>query len=171
MARYVVFLRGVSPLNAEMSELKRCFEDAGFTQVKTVLGSGNVVLDSTARSESAVERKAEQAMRKSLGRVFFPIVRSTAYLQELLEADPFAAHRAPKGAKRIVSFVRVAVRLGVELPLSLDGATVLCQRNREILTVYVPSAKGPVFMKLIEKAAGKDVTTRTWDTVRKCADA
>ena len=29
----------------------------------------------------------------------------------------------------------------------------------------------PVFMTLIAKTFGKDVTTRTWDTVKKCAAA
>jgi len=30
MRRYAAFLRGVSPMNAKMPELKRCFEAAGF---------------------------------------------------------------------------------------------------------------------------------------------
>jgi hypothetical protein len=33
----------------------------------------------------------------------------------------------------------------------------------------VPGPRGPVFMTLIEKTFGKDVTTRTWDTVAKAA--
>jgi len=41
--RYAAFLRGVMPTNRKMPELKRCFEVAGFTEVKTVLASGNVV--------------------------------------------------------------------------------------------------------------------------------
>jgi hypothetical protein len=44
-------------------------------------------------------------------------------------------------------------------------------QGRELLTAYVPSDKGAAFMVLIEKTFGKDVTTRTWDTVRKCAGA
>ena len=46
MPRYVALLRGISPMNAKMPELKRCFEDAGFGNVKTLLSSGNVVFDS-----------------------------------------------------------------------------------------------------------------------------
>ncbi|MGC4085554.1 MAG: DUF1697 domain-containing protein [Vicinamibacterales bacterium] len=42
MPRYVAFLRGVSPTNASMPDLKRAFERAGFTDVKTILSSGNV---------------------------------------------------------------------------------------------------------------------------------
>ena len=43
--------------------------------------------------------------------------------------------------------------------------------GREVFTAYLKSDKGPVFMTLIEKAFGTDVTTRTWDTVKKCASA
>ena len=43
MPRYAAFLRGVTPMNAAMPELKRAFEDAGFTDVVTVLSSGTVV--------------------------------------------------------------------------------------------------------------------------------
>ncbi len=62
MLRYVAFLRGVSPLNAKMRELKGCFERVGFTSVKTVLSSGNVVFDARASKESTLEHRAEAAM-------------------------------------------------------------------------------------------------------------
>ena len=70
MPRYVAFLRGVMPTNAKMSELKRCFENAGFSNVKTVLASGNVVFDASSGSDAVLERKAEAAMTKHLGGTF-----------------------------------------------------------------------------------------------------
>jgi hypothetical protein len=42
-------------------------------------------------------------------------------------------------------------------------------RGREAFTAYERSTEGPVFMKLIEETFGKDVTTRTWDSVAKVA--
>jgi uncharacterized protein (DUF1697 family) len=171
MPRYVAFLRGVSPLNAKMPQLKRCFEDAGFSNVSTVLASGNVVFDANARSEAAVERQAEDAMERSLGRAFYTIGRSTGYLRDLLATDPYARHGVPDGAKRVVSFLRNSRAPIVPLPLAADDASVLCLLGREAFTAYIPGPKGPVFMKLIETAFGTDVTTRTWETVKKCAFA
>src|SRR5207237_160672 len=104
MPRYAAFLRGVSPMNAKMPELKAAFESAGFTDVRTLLSSGNVAFTASAASEIALERRAEGAML-------------------------------------------------------------------EVFGAYLPSPKGPVFMALIEKTFGKDVTTRTWDTVGKVARA
>jgi uncharacterized protein (DUF1697 family) len=71
MPRYVAFLRGVSPMNAKMPELKRCFEGCGLTEVKTLLSSGNVVFNARAASEATLQRKVEAAMTKQLGRPFF----------------------------------------------------------------------------------------------------
>src|SRR6266581_4235379 len=75
MPRYVAFLRGVSPLNAKMPELKHCFEEAGFTNVKTVLSSGNIVFDARTSKEATLERRAEAAMGAALSRSFYTIVR------------------------------------------------------------------------------------------------
>src|SRR6188508_3049559 len=169
MPRYVALLRGVNPMNAKMPELKRAFESAGFTNVRTILGSGNVVFDARAGTEAALERKAEKAMDATLGRHFGTIVRSSAFLQELLDSDPFGPFRVPKEAKCVVTFLREPAAGQLALPIERDGARILLARGREVFTAYLPSDKGPVFMTLIEKAFGMDVTTRTLDTVRKCA--
>ncbi len=169
MPRYVAFLRGVSPLNAKMPELKFCFEGAGFTNVRTVLSSGNVVFDARAASDASLERKAESAMQSMLGRSFYTIVRRVDYLRALLETDPYAPFTPPANAKRVVSFLREPGSSKLALPLASDGAQVLCIVGTEVFTAYALSESGPVFMKLIEKAFGTDVTTRTWETVRKCS--
>ena len=171
MTRYVALLRGVSPQNAKSADLVRAFESAGLTKVRTVLSSGNVVFDSRTSSEARLTRQIEDALQQSLGRSFRTILRTRAFLQELLDADPFAAHAVPEGAKRVVSFLPDVSTPRMALPLSADGAFVLQQAGREVFTAYVPSEKGPVFMQLIEKAFGSEVTTRTWDTVRKCSVA
>ncbi|HZX41134.1 MAG TPA: DUF1697 domain-containing protein [Myxococcaceae bacterium] len=169
MPRYAAFLRGVSPMNAKMPELKRAFEKAGFDEVRTLLSSGNVVFDARAASEGSLQRKAEQAMQEHLGRTFLTILRTVEELRDLLATDPFASHRLPAGSKQIVTFLRekpgkVPARLPEE-----DGARILQVRAREVFTAYVRTPRGPVFMSLIEQTFGKELTTRTWDTVRKVA--
>lgn len=43
--------------------------------------------------------------------------------------------------------------------------------DSEVFTAYLPRDKGPVFMSLLERTFGIDITTRTLDTVAKCAAA
>ena len=170
MPRYIALLRGVSPMNCKMPELKAAFERAGFSNVKTLLSSGNVAFDARAASESTLERKAEAAMVQTLGRSFYTIIRSQQHLKDLLENDPYPGFGAATGPKRVVSFLRAAPPAAV-LPPPISGAAIVGVRGREVFSAYEPSADGPVFMRLIEKTFGKDITTRTWDTVRRCAAA
>lgn len=169
MPRYAAFLRGVMPTNAKMPALRRAFEEAGFDEVRTVLGSGNVVFGARAASEATLQRRAEQAMQEHLGRTFMAFIRPVEALQALLADDPFAPYRLPESAKRIVTFLREEPPRALPLPPEQDGARVLEVRGREVFTTYVPTPRGPVFMTLIARTFGADLTTRTWDTVKKVA--
>lgn len=156
-------------MNAKMPELQRAFTAGGFTDVKTVLATGNVVFTARAATEASLAKKCEAAMTKELGKAFLTIIRSVDALRALLATDPFAEFRLAADAKRVVTFLRDKPTKKLELPLELDGAKILCVRGNEIFHAYVPSPRGAVFMRLIEKTFGQDVTTRTWDTVKKIA--
>ena len=171
MPAYAAFLRGVSPLNAKMSELKKCLESAGFENVKTVLGSGNVVFTARNASRKSLERRIEAAMKKSLDRVFATTVRSVEELSDLLASNPYGPFKLAPQAKRVVTLLHEKPKSTVKLPIELDDARILCVTGTEIFSAYVPSPKGPVFMSLIEKTFGKDLTTRTWDTLGKVVKA
>lgn len=167
--RYAAFLRGVMPTNCKMPELKKAFEKAGFTDVRTLLGSGNVIFDAPKTPIPALETKVEAAMHKSLGKSFLTIVRPVDELRALIESDPFKGVRLKPDSKKIVTFLRKPPT-GLDLPVEQDNARILKLEGNDLFTVYSPTPKGPVFMKLIEKAAGgKEQTTRTWDTVQKAA--
>lgn len=171
MPRYAAFLRGVSPMNARMPDLARCFEAAGFTNVKTVLSSGNVVFDSRASKAATLERRAQEAMQQALGRSFATMVRPVASLQAMLAAEPFAGFALAPQSKCVVTFLRTADAAHPALPIERSGARILKVQGAEVFSAYVPSHEGPVFMQLLERTFGKDITTRTLDTVRKCAAA
>ncbi|QJW83915.1 DUF1697 domain-containing protein [Ramlibacter terrae] len=170
MKRYAALLRGVSPMNCKMPALARAFEAAGFSEVKTLLSSGNVVFSGSG-TERALQKKAEAAMQEHLGRSFLTFVRPVAALQALLDADPYAAFRLAPGSKRVVTFLPAVPEKVPPLPIASEGARILVLRDRELLSTYVPGPKGGAFMGVIERAFGKDVTTRTWDTVAKISAA
>jgi len=154
-----------------MPDLKRCLEIAGYTKVKTILSSGNVVFDSASGSVAAIERRIEAGLTKQLGRFFYTIVRSVEELNDLIEADPYAALDLPADAKKVVTFARKLPSPKSPLPVERDGAQKLAAGSREAFSAYVPSPRGRVFMELIKANFGSEVTTRTWDTVKKCAKA
>jgi uncharacterized protein (DUF1697 family) len=169
MPRYAAFLRGIMPTNAKMADLKKAFEAAGFTDVKTVLSSGNLVFTAPSASEATLQRKAETAMTKQLGRSFLTFVRPVEGLRSLLASDPYKAFRLPPNAKRIVTFLLQRPSSKLTLPEEVHGARILAIEGSEVFSAYLPTPMGPVFMKLIQQTFGSEVTTRTWDTVVKVA--
>jgi uncharacterized protein (DUF1697 family) len=157
-------------MNAKMPELRRCFEAEGFSDVRTLLSSGNVVFNARSSSVSALERRAEKAMQSDLGRSFATVIRSTEYLQNFVQSDPFSKFSLPSTAKRVITFLRIGpVEAKLQLPIEQNGASILAFTGSEVLAAYVPGPKGPVFMSLLERTFGTNITTRTLDTVRKCA--
>ena len=171
MERYTAFLRGVSPMNCKMPELKRCFEAAGFRDVKTLLSSGNVAFSAQPDVVPVLEEAAEAAMQQHLGRTFQAIVRPSFFLRTLLEREPFSGFDLPPDAKPVITFLRRPCEKDIALPIEQDQAAILRLERTEVFSAYVPNAKGPVFMSLLERTFGKEITTRTLDTVRRCAAA
>jgi uncharacterized protein (DUF1697 family) len=158
-------------MNAKMPALKSCFEAEGFSEVRTLLSSGNVVFNARSSSLAALERRVEKAMQSELGRSFDTIIRSSEYLRAFIEADPFAEFSLPPTSKRVVTFLRSPSEPKVKLPIEQHGASILKFTGSEVLAAYVPGPKGPVFMSLLKRTFGKSITTRTLDTVRKCSEA
>jgi uncharacterized protein (DUF1697 family) len=173
MARYAALLRGVSPTNAKMPELVRAFEAAGFTDVKTILGSGNLNFSSRASTRQRLQTRAEAGMEEALGRSFMTIVRELAELEAMIAGDPFARFKLPAQSKRVITFLRDASAPHEKLrfPVSLGHAHIYGVRDGAAFGSYVQSEEGPVFMRLIEKTLGKAVSTRTWETVGKIVKA
>ena len=157
MPKYAALLRGVSPMNCRMPELKAALEKSGFT--------------AGAASERSLELKCEEAFERYLNHRFVTIVRPIDHLQALIDRDPYAAFSLPDGAKRNVTFLRHRPDVPPTLPLRLRGAELLALEGREALTYYIPNQVDPAFMVLIDKAFGKEVTTRTWETVHRIVKA
>jgi uncharacterized protein (DUF1697 family) len=141
MERYAAFLRGVTPMNAKMAELKSAFELAGFADVKTVLSSGNVVFGAPATPEEVLERRAETAMTKRLGHAFPTIVRRVEALRKMLASGLRAVPPEP-GSKR-VSRSCVEGLAPLVLLIELEGARILLEARGEVFSAYVPSPRGP----------------------------
>jgi uncharacterized protein (DUF1697 family) len=171
MPRYVAFLRGVSPQNLSMAALRQCLEAAGYDDVRTILSSGNVAFATRALSVAALERRLAADISSGVGRSFGLTIRSTDELTRLIDADPFQAFGVPPAAKRVITFLPQPLLSPPALPIVRDGVSIYSLAGREVFTAYLPHPKGPVFMTMLERAFGKEITTRTLDTVRKCAMA
>ena len=104
MARYAAFLRGVNVggVNLKMAEVAAALEKAGFTGVRTILASGNVLLESRSGVD-AVRKKAETALRERFGYDAWVLAYDIDTLRAISDAYPF--EREVEGRHSYITFV------------------------------------------------------------------
>ncbi|BCW59265.1 DUF1697 domain-containing protein [Arthrobacter sp. StoSoilB20] len=92
MENYAVFLRGINVggINIKMAELKAALQNYPFAKVKTLLASGNVVLQSEL-SAREVKKQFEQCLRTSFDYDAWVVVLTAARVGELVDACPYPA--------------------------------------------------------------------------------
>jgi uncharacterized protein (DUF1697 family) len=90
MTRYAAFLRGVnvSGTTMKMADVAEAFTGAGFKNVRTILASGNVLLDSSAAA-STVRTKAEAALGDTFGYDAWVLVYDLETVRAVADGYPF----------------------------------------------------------------------------------
>lgn len=91
MKRYIAFLRGVNisgKNKVPMAELKRCFEELDFSEVKTYLNSGNVAFSSDEDNIEVLTSQAEMIINRKFGLDIPVFVISKEKLEDILQNAP-----------------------------------------------------------------------------------
>jgi len=170
VTRYAGFLRGVNVggVNLKMAEVAKAFEEAGFTNVRTILASGNVLLDSRSKVD-AVRKEAEKALRDTFGYDAWVLAYDLETVRSISEHFPF--ERELEGYHSYVTFVTDADVLD-ELAHLGEGAgpDEKIERGEGVIYWQVPN-KGTLDTT-IGKTMGKrryksSTTTRNLRTIEK----
>lgn len=171
---YVALLRGIAPSNPKMrnAELRRVFEGIGLDDVRTVISSGNVLFASDDRGKAGLERRIEAALHDHLGAPCTTIVRSRAQVERLTASDVFAGHDDGPAARANVTFLQRRAAASRPAPEVPAGTELVAVRDRAVFSlVDTTAARTPDLMGALERAYGKEITTRTWRTVHRIAAA
>jgi len=175
MACYAAFLRAVNVGGriVKMEELRKHFAAMGLANAETLVASGNVIFDSTAKSAPALQAKIETGLQKALGYEVKTFVRSAAEIAEVARQQPFPAARAKTARVHLVGFVDAAVdaattRKWMSYQSEVDDFQVV---GRELHWLcQVGQSESSLFKVPIEKVLGMAITFRNMNTVRKVAE-
>ena len=93
MPRYVALFGSINVgrNRLKMADLRAAFEGEGFTNVETVVTSGNVLFDHEERPEVGLEEKLTLMMRHKFGMDSVALVRSRDALAAAIAENPFGA--------------------------------------------------------------------------------
>lgn len=167
---WIALLRGINVggrARLSMAELRSLCDGLGWSDVKTYIQSGNVVLTAPA-SRATVEATLERAIRSRFGLAVPVIARAAREWPAYIAANPWpdVAEREPKllmlalskSARRAgaVDALRERAASGERIEPAGDG-----------LWIHYAGGAGRSKLSpgLLDRAIGSPVTTRNWRTV------
>jgi uncharacterized protein (DUF1697 family) len=174
MPRFVSFLRAINVggHTVTMADLRALFEGAGFDRVETFIASGNVIFESRVNDSSALERKIEAHLHKSLGYEVATFIRTVSEVHAIARYKPFKEARL-----KTAGVLNVAL---LAQPVSAAAAKSLMAYRSDTDDFHVHGreaywltatrqSESPFFKVGLEKALKSPATVRGVNTIVKLA--
>lgn len=172
MTRYVVLFRGINvsaSSRVAMTDLRSAVSALGYTQVRTVLNSGNLLLESAGRATDEVRIEIERALFERLG---VP-ARAFVYTGEEFRAaaaNPLS-RLAAENSRLITGFLADSSDVEALRPLEAcdwaPEALALGERAAYMWCVY--GVVGSALLRAVDAIVGSRMTTRSAGTVERVA--
>jgi uncharacterized protein (DUF1697 family) len=170
---YIALLRAINVAGHQpvaMSDLRELMVKLGFSDVRSLLQSGNLVFRSELRKAEALERLLESGAAKHLGLQTDFFVRTAEEWKQIVAANPFReeAKRDP-GHLLLMLLKDAPTREQVSgLQEAVAGREVVRADGRQAYIVYPDGVgRSRLTNALIEKKLGTRSTGRNWNTVLK----
>ena len=160
MTTYVALLRGVNVGGnrmVKMEDLRATFEKLGYTNVRTVLQSGNVIFDAKAKP------------RDLDAQVGTPVLlRTQSEIAKIIAANPFPDEAEGDPGHLLVVFLSGPLQSDEPLRKVATSAEKFVVKGHEIYIHFGEGAgRSKLAASLTEKKLGVVCTARNWNTVRK----
>lgn len=176
MTRHIALLRGINVGGRgllSMADLRALAADIGFTEVKTLLQSGNMVF-SAAGTPAELEHKLEDAIHAHVDREVLVMIRTPAEWMAMIDANPSADFAAERPNHFQVFFMKAPLAQAAFDAFKADheGPEDLRLAGREIYASFPDGiADSKLMAKPLDKRIGVPTTARNWNTVLKLRDA
>ena len=149
-----------------MAELALVFTEWGFTDVATVLRSGNVVFNSRTAPPADTPARMEAAVLAATGVRSSMLLLDSAAFSMILDANPLVG-QATDGSKSFVTFV-TSMPASLELPEACALAPELLAVGPGAVYQWMPDGSLQTRVpRSFWKQFDTPVTTRNWNTAQK----
>jgi len=169
--RYVALLRGINVGKAKrvsMADLRALVEGLGCRNVRTLLGSGNVVFDAPAGRAADLGARIEGALVERCGFSARTIVLGADELDEILAGNPLL-DRVTDPARLLAGILADPADGGrLEPLLKRDWGEEALALGRRVVYSWCPGGQiGSPVAEAVARALGDRVTARNWATLTK----
>ena len=171
----VALLRGINVGKAKrvpMADLRGLVEELGYTDVRTLLNSGNVIFRATRPKVAKIAGAIEAAFESRFGFHVSVVVVTGEELKAIVAAN--ALHKiANDPARYLVAFIADAGTLSKAKPLLKQSWSpeALAVGNDAAYLWCAGGVNDSKLMAAFSRATGEAATTRNWATVLKLLEA
>lgn len=168
----VILLRGINlgPANRlPMADLRGALDNAGIAEPRTLLQSGNVIVDWDGEQEE-LEQLAAATIERRFGLRIPVLIRSASDLRAVVEGNPFGRQAISEPKRLQVTFLAAAPDpAGVSAAeAAIKPGELLHAQGRELYTFHPQGiADSKLALALTGRALGVQATSRNWTTVTK----
>lgn len=176
MTTHVALLRAVNVAGKNMvamAGLREMLEELGFTDVKSLLQSGNLVFGSNRLAGPALENKLESETAKRLKVSCDYFVRTADEWAKVVAQNPFPDAAEYDPGHLVVMFLKAAANAKAvkSLEAAIQGPETVRTKGQQLYVVYPAGiGRSKLTNALIEKHLGTRGTGRNWNTVLKLAE-
>lgn len=173
---YVAFLRGINVgghHKVPMAELKTTLASIGFSDIKTLLNSGNVVFATAPTEIAALEAQMAGVLENKFGFPIPVLLRKMEDIQRLVADNPFKEVEVHKDIRLYVTFLRNDAKNNLTLPWTSPNGSfqILLSDDRMLVSIVdISKTKTTDAMIVLDKNFTKDITTRNWNTLVKISN-
>jgi len=176
MPTYIGLLRAVNlggATQVPMAQLRELLAEVGLEEGRTLLQSGNVVFQSRARDETALERVLARAIAERMRVRTEVFVRSSEAWGSVVAGNPFVREARDDPSHLLVMALRNAPAEGrwKALEAAISGRERVHGSGRHAYLVYPDGiGRSRLTAARIESHLGTVGTARNWNTVTKLAE-
>lgn len=169
MKTTIILLRGVMPTGKNkvlMAPLRTALDEAGLSQVRTYIQSGNVIV-STRLGLPAVERLVHETIKEQLGAELKVLARHVPYFEEVLARNPFKDEDPAKLYFTLLASLPEAATLAAFQALDHAPDQVRVVGDMAYVRCHTKYSDVKANNNFIEKKLKLAATTRNFNTISK----
>lgn len=173
---YLALLRGVnvSGKTATMAEVRKHVGSLGFYDVRTLLQSGNLILEGPKRAQATIETEIERILLLEMNLGTTVMVRTAAEVEEIIAGNPFEEEAQSDPSHAVAVFLKEAPAAAKvkALQAAIVGREQTALRWNTLYAVYPDGiGESKLTPALIERTLETQATARNWNTLLKLRSA
>jgi len=170
MEKYIALLRGINlnGRNIKMIELKSLFETLGFSNIRTILSSGNILFDTKENEINSLTIKIEEALEKKFKHKVSIVLKRLTDIKKLIELNPFKEISVTSDTRLYITFTKIVLSNEIlnKYKNIKDSKIINILEDTIVSVINITDKYNTTdLMNFLDKEFGKEVTTRNWNTI------